>query len=64
MGEVKVMEEARELYTLKTGTKTFKEFVIPATNRHRFEVKNRGRLVYEGESYRHAKSLYEELCQN
>ncbi len=64
MGEVKVMEEARELYTLKTGTKTFKEFVIPATNRHRFEVKNRGRLVYEGESYRQAKSLYEELCQN
>jgi hypothetical protein len=58
------MEESKELYTLQTGTKTFKEYVIPATNRHRFEVKNRGRLVYEGESYRQAKSLYEELCQN
>jgi hypothetical protein len=62
--EVRIMEEARELYTLKAGTKTFKEYVIPATNRHRFEVKNRGRVVYEGESYRDAKTLYEELGQN
>ena len=58
------MEQARELYTLKEGTTTFKEYVVPATNRHFFEVKKRGRTLYEGESYRQAKSLYQELCQN
>ena len=57
------MEQERELYTLKEGKATFRECVISATNRHCFEVKNRGRVVYEGESYRAAKSLYEELCQ-
>ena len=58
------MEQTRELYTLKEGTTMFKEYVIPATNKHMFEVRKRGRILYEGESYRHAKSLYQELCQN
>jgi hypothetical protein len=58
------MEEAKELYTLKEGTATFKEYVIPSTNKHFFEVKKRGRVLYEGESYQHARSLYQELCEN
>jgi hypothetical protein len=58
------MEEARELYALKEGTAIFKEFVVPATNKHFFEVKKRGEVLYQGESYRQAKSLYQELCQN
>lgn len=58
------MEQTRELYTLKEGTATFKEYVVRATNKHFFEVKKRGRTLYEGESYRHAKSVYQELCQN
>ena len=58
------MEETRELYTLKEGTKSLKEYVIRSTGKHRFEVTNRDRILYEGESYQHAKSLYEELCRN
>jgi hypothetical protein len=34
------MDEARELYTLKEGTAILKEYIIPATNRHLFEVKD------------------------
>jgi hypothetical protein len=55
------MDEERELYTLKEGTATLREYVIPATNRHRFEVKSRGRVLYDGESYQEARALYEEL---
>jgi hypothetical protein len=58
------MDEARELYTVKEGKATLREYVLPATNRHRFEVKNRGRVLYEGESYQQAKSLYQELSKN
>jgi hypothetical protein len=56
------MGETRELYTLKEGKMSLKEYLIPATGRHRFEVKNFEEVVYEGESYQYAKSLYEELC--
>jgi len=55
------MEETREIYTLKEGKTTLREYVILATNKHRFEVKKRGQVVYDGESYQEAKSLYEEL---
>ena len=55
------MDEAREIYTLKEGKASLREYVIPATNKHRFEVKSGRRLVYEGESYQEAKSLYQEL---
>jgi hypothetical protein len=57
------MDEARELYTLKEGKATLREYVIPATNRHLFEVKKQDQTLYRGESYRHARSLYHELCQ-
>ena len=57
------MEEARELYTVKEGKATLKEYVINATNKHRFEVKNGSRVVYEGESYQQAKSLYQGLAE-
>jgi len=56
------MDEAREIYTVKEGNATLREYVISATNKHRFEVKNESRVLYEGESYQQAKSLYEELC--
>ena len=57
------MNEARELYTVKEGRATLKEYVIPTTNRHLFEVKDEDQVLYQGESYRHAKALYQELCQ-
>jgi len=57
------VDEAREIYTLKEGKASLRECVMPATNKHRFEVKSGRRLVYEGESYREAKSLYEELSE-
>jgi hypothetical protein len=57
------VDEVREIYTLKEGKVSLREYVIPATNKHRFEVKSGRRFVYEGESYREAKSLYEELSE-
>jgi hypothetical protein len=57
------MDEARELYTVKEGKVTLREYVILANNKHRFEVKNRGQVLYEGESYQQAKSLYQELTE-
>ena len=57
------MDEPREIYTLKDGKASLREYVMPATNKHRFEVKSGRRLVYEGESYQEAKSLYEELSE-
>jgi hypothetical protein len=55
------MDEAKELYTVKEGKATLREYVILATNRHRFEVKNQDQVLYEGESYQQAKSLYQKL---
>ena len=57
------MTEARELYTLKEGKAIFRECVIPTTNRHFFEVKDKDQVLYQGESYRNAKALYQGLCQ-
>ena len=57
------MNEARELYTLKEGKAIFRECVMPTTNRHLFEVKDQDQVLYQGESFRHAKALYQELCQ-
>ena len=58
------MDEVRELYTLKAGKATFREYVILDTNKHRFEVKSRGKVLYDGESYQQAKALFEELGRN
>ena len=57
------MDETRELYTLKKGTTSLKEYLIPSNNKHRFEVKDHDETLYEGESFQHAKSLYEQLCR-
>jgi len=60
---VKAMDKTRELYTLKAGSKSLKEYLILANNKHRFEVADHDEILYEGESFQHAKSLYEELCR-
>jgi len=57
------MDETRELYVLKEGKASLREYVILSTNKHRFEVKSRGRVLYDGESYQEAKSLYEDLSK-
>jgi hypothetical protein len=57
------MDDTRELYTLKKGTTTLKEYLTPSNNRHRFEVKDREKTLYDGESFQQAKSLYEQLCR-
>ena len=57
------MDEARELYTVKEGKVTLREYVILANNKHRFEVKNQDEVLYEGESYQQAKSMYQELTE-
>ena len=55
------MDETREIYTVKEGKATLREYVILATNRHRFEVKDQDQVLYEGESYQQAKSLFQGL---
>jgi hypothetical protein len=55
------MDDTTELYTLKKGTTSLREYLIPSNNRHRFEVKDRDETLYEGESFQHARSLYEQL---
>ncbi len=55
------MDEVEELYKLEEGKATFREYVILATNRHRFEGTSGGRVLYDGESYQEARALYEEL---
>jgi nitrite reductase/ring-hydroxylating ferredoxin subunit len=57
------MSEIREVYTVKEGKVTLREYVICSNNKHRFEVKNGSRVVYEGESYQQAKALYQELSE-
>jgi len=55
------MDEAKEIYLIEEGRATLREYVIPSTNKHRFEVKDGSRFVYEGESFQQARSLYQEL---
>jgi len=57
------MDGIREIYTVQEGNFTLREYVISATNKHRFEVKNRAKVVYEGESYQQAKSLFQKLTE-
>ena len=57
------MSEIREVYTVKEGRVTLREYVICSNNKHRFEVKNGKQVVYEGESYQQAKVLYQELSE-
>ena len=57
------MGEVREIYTIEEGKTSLRECVIPATNKHLFEVKSHGKILYEGESYQQAKSLYQELIE-
>ena len=49
-----------ELYTIENGTKTLTEYVIASINRHRYEVRDENEVLYDGESYQHAKSIYEQ----
>ena len=57
------MDATRELYMVKEGKASLREYVICANNKHRFEVKNGSGIVYEGESYQQAKSLFQELTE-
>ena len=53
-----------ELYTIENGTKSLTEYVIASINKHHYEVKDGNEILYEGESYQHAKSLYEQPEEN
>jgi len=52
-----------ELYTIENGTKSLTEYVIDSINKHLYEVKDGDAVLYEGESYQNAKSLYEQKDQ-
>jgi hypothetical protein len=58
------MDETRELYTLKAGSMSLKEYLVVSNNKHCFQVSNHGEILYEGESFQHAKSLYDELSRS
>lgn len=55
--------EMTELYTLKDGTMSLTEYLVPSTNKHCFEVKDEDEVLYDGESFQNAKSLYDQLCR-
>jgi hypothetical protein len=58
------MDETRELYTLKAGSMSLKEYLVVSNNKHRFQVSNHDEILYEGESFQQAKSLYDQLSQS
>jgi hypothetical protein len=58
------MDEMRELYTLKAGSMSLKEYLVVSNNKHCFQVANHDEILYEGESYQQAKSLYDELSSS
>ena len=62
-GDICMDATTTELYTIENGTRTLTEYVIASINKHRYEVKDEDEVLYEGESFQHAKSIYEQPCR-
>jgi len=56
------MDRTSELL-IKNGKKCFKTYLIPSTGNIGFEVKDHDNILYNGESFEQATTLYEGLCQ-
>jgi hypothetical protein len=61
--ETKAMEEAEEIFSMQKDTKTFKSYLFPSNGKRTFEVKDHERVVFKGESFQKARSVYEDLCR-
>ena len=57
------MDRTSEI-SIKNGEKCFKTYLIPSTGNVGFEVRVRDNILYNGESFEQATTLYEGLCQN
>ena len=49
---------------IKNGKKCFKTYLIPSTGNVGFEVRVHDNILYNGESFGRATTLYEGLCQH
>jgi hypothetical protein len=56
------MDRTSELL-IKNGKKWFKTYLNPSTGNMGFEVKDHDDILYNGESFEQATTLYEGLCQ-
>jgi hypothetical protein len=58
------MEEAAEVFSMTKNTKSLKTYLLPSNGNWTFEVKDRERVLYKGESFQKARTVYEELCRH
>jgi hypothetical protein len=57
------MEKAAEVFSMTKNSKSLKTYLIPSSGNWRFEVKDHERILYKGESFQKARTVYEELCR-
>ena len=58
------MDGTKEIYSIKNGKKCLKTYLIPSTGTMAFEVMDHDDILYNGESFEQATTVYEGLCQN
>ena len=52
-----------EICSIKNGEKCLKTFLVPSTGDIGFEVKDHNEIIYKGESFERATTVYEDLCK-
>jgi hypothetical protein len=53
-----------EICSIESGKRCLKTFLTPSTGDIGFEVKDHDAIVYKGESFDQATTVYEGLCQH
>lgn len=56
--------ERKEICSISNGERCLKTYLIPSTGSIGFEVKNNDDLIYMGESFQQATTVYEGLCRH
>jgi hypothetical protein len=59
-----IMEEVAEIFSMAKDTKTLKTYFIPSSGNWRYEVKDHEKVLYKGESFQKAQSVYEQVCRH
>jgi hypothetical protein len=52
-----------QICSIEKGDKYLRTYLIPSTGNIRFEVKDHDKILYNGESFRQAMNLYEQVCE-
>jgi hypothetical protein len=58
------MEEASEVFSMTKNAKSLKTYFMPSNGNWSFEVKDREKILYAGDSFRKAQHVYEKLCRH